>query len=177
MAHEASFIHTSDLHLNGERSRFTVLARIVSLCLKNKVSALVIAGDLFDENARKVTIKKAFSHLNKLNIPVFLIRGDEDAKIKPSNLPSNVKLIKRRIASFYLADHKIGMFHGRPEELPSKAKFDYLALGHFHDLTKINANTYYSGSPIQSLKYKKKQRYVIMVNFDGKKARPIRIKL
>jgi DNA repair exonuclease SbcCD nuclease subunit len=176
---KVSFIHTSDLHLNGEKSRFNVFSRIVSLCIKRKVTGFIIAGDLFDKEANKSTINKAyaqFSRLGKSHINVYLIRGDEDAKIKLGKLPSNVRLLRNN-STFSINGYKIGLFHGRPENIISKSKIDYIALGHFHDFTKVNSQAYYSGSPVPSLKYKIKPRYVISVKFYGKKAKPIRIKL
>jgi DNA repair exonuclease SbcCD nuclease subunit len=176
---ETSFIHTSDLHLNGEKSRFKVLSRVVSLCIKKKVAGLIVAGDLFDKDASQTTIKKAyvqFNHLNKASIPVYLIRGDEDAKVTLPKLPSNVRLLRNN-GAFSINGYKLGLFHGRPEDIAAKSKADYMALGHFHDFTKLNARAYYSGSPIPSLKYKAKQRYVIYVSLYGKRVRPIRIKL
>ncbi len=179
MKQEASFIHTSDLHLNGEKNRFNVFSRIVSLCIKRKVTGLIIAGDLFDEEANKSTINEAyiqFNRLDKKQIKVYLIKGDEDAKVKLSKLPVNVKLLRNNDV-LSINGYKIGLFHGLSEDIKSRAKVDYLALGHFHDFTKVNSRIYYSGSPIPSLKYKINPRYVMSVKFDGKRTKPIRIKL
>lgn len=179
MAKETSFIHTSDLHLNGEKNRFQILSKIVFLCIKKKVAALVIAGDLFDNQASKSTINKAYLEFNRLKeaqIKVFLIKGDEDAHIKLTNLPSNVELLNNN-ASFSINGHRIELFHGRPEDINPRSKAIYMALGHFHDFTKINSRAYYSGSPVPSLKYKIKPRYIIFVKLDQKVVRPIRIKL
>lgn len=179
MEKEISFVHTSDLHLDGEKSKFNVFSRIVSLCIKRKVAGLIIAGDLFDKQANKSIINKAyvqFNRLGKSQINVYLVKGDEDAKVKLSKLPSNVRLFRNN-STFSINGYKIGLFHGRPEDIILRSKVDYLALGHFHDFTKLNACAYYSGSPIPSLKYKIKPRYVISVKFYGKKAKPIRIKL
>jgi DNA repair exonuclease SbcCD nuclease subunit len=179
MEPETSFIHTSDLHLNGEKSRFNVFSRIVSLCIKRKVAGLIIAGDLFDKDATQTTIKRAyvqFNRLNKASIPVYLIKGDEDAKVTLPKLPSNVRLLRNN-GVFSVNDYKFGLFHGRPGDIATNPKADYMALGHFHDFTKVKSRAYYSGSPMPSLKYKMKTRYVIYVKFNGKKVRPIRIKL
>jgi hypothetical protein len=140
---------------------------------------LIIAGDLFDKQANKSIINKAyvqFNRLGKSQINVYLVKGDEDAKVKLSKLPSNVRLFRNN-STFSINGYKIGLFHGRPEDIILRSKVDYLALGHFHDFTKLNACAYYSGSPIPSLKYKIKPRYVISVKFAGKKVKPIRIKL
>lgn len=181
MAQEASFIHTSDLHLNGNKDRFEVLSNIVSLCLKRKVDALLIAGDLFDKNASRKTVYLAYKKLDLLKdegVRVFLIKGDEDARVKLSKIPLHIKLLKNKgVNSFSLKNRPIGLYHGLINNHMAKSKFDYFALGHFHDCTRINAHCYYSGSPIPSLKYKIKQRYVILVTFKGKKIKPIRIKL
>ena len=60
MAQEVKIIHTGDLHLGmtfkslGDKSKLhrrdcqDVFSNIINLCIKEKVDALLIAGDLFD---------------------------------------------------------------------------------------------------------------------------------
>lgn len=94
------FIHTADLHLDsplkslalrdsalaeviGTASR-TVFARIIDLCLEERVDALLIAGDLYDgaqtsmKTARFLT--QQLRRLDEAGIETFLIRGNHDAE-------------------------------------------------------------------------------------------------
>jgi DNA repair exonuclease SbcCD nuclease subunit len=94
------FIHTADLHLDsplkslalrdpalaeviGTASR-TVFARIIDLCLEERVDALLVAGDLYDgaqtsmKTARFLT--QQLRRLDEAGIETFLIRGNHDAE-------------------------------------------------------------------------------------------------
>ena len=104
-------IHTGDLHLGmtfkslGDKSKLhrrdcqDVFSNIIDLCVTEKVDALLIAGDLFDEpNPSKSVITFVIDELKRLkekNITVFLISGNHDAYKKDSfwftyKCPSNV---------------------------------------------------------------------------------------
>lgn len=95
-----SFVHTADLHLDsplktlalrdgelaemiGNASR-TVLTRIVDLCIDEAVSALLIAGDLYDGAQTSMkTARFLVQELQRLagaGIPAFVIRGNHDAQ-------------------------------------------------------------------------------------------------
>jgi len=104
-------IHTSDLHLGmtfnslGERSKLhridcqNVFSNIIDLCIKEKVNALLIAGDLFDSSdAPKSLVKFVIKELERLKdekINVFISSGNHDPYKKGSvwlefKFPSNV---------------------------------------------------------------------------------------
>jgi DNA repair protein SbcD/Mre11 len=94
------FIHTADLHLDSplrslalrdpdlaemiaDASR-SALQNIISLCLREKVDALLIAGDLYD--GQQTSMKTArflaaeLSRLDQAGIASFIIRGNHDAE-------------------------------------------------------------------------------------------------
>src|SRR3989338_357104 len=104
-------IHTSDLHLGmtfkglGDKSKLhridcqDVFSNIIDLCIKEKVSALLIAGDLFDSmDPQKSFVKfviNEFERLKKEGIQVFVSTGNHDPYKKDSvwieyKFPSNV---------------------------------------------------------------------------------------
>jgi len=109
------FIHTGDLHLDaplrslalrdedlfdvvGSATRLA-LERIVDLCLKEKVHALLIAGDLYDGDMRSMKtaafLTSQMELLHAEDIPVFIIRGNHDAEsviTKELVLPPNVRV-------------------------------------------------------------------------------------
>ncbi len=105
------FIQTSDLHLGmtfkslGDKSKLhridcqTVFSNIIDLCIKEKVNALLIAGDLFDTpEPQKSLVKFIINELEKLEkqkITVFIISGNHDPYKKGSvwleyKFPKNV---------------------------------------------------------------------------------------
>lgn len=104
-------IHTSDLHLGttfktlGDRSKIhridcqNVFSNIIELCIKEKVNALLISGDLFDNpEPQKPLVKFVSNELEKLkkeNIAVFIVSGNHDPYKKGGvwttyKFPSNV---------------------------------------------------------------------------------------
>lgn len=93
------FVHTADLHLDsplrslalrhpalaervGTASR-QVLTRIVDLCLAEAVDALLIAGDLYDDDQTSMKtagfLAAEMRRLEAAGIRVYLIRGNHDA--------------------------------------------------------------------------------------------------
>lgn len=150
-----------------------------------------------------------FKKLNNNNIRIFLIAGDHDSDLAANksflkNLPKKVVFFdkgkkfssdhyevygrsyarnREKIAINSTKKPVIGLFHGLINETGIKQlaqyNLSYIALGHFHDYTKVASKTpcYYSGSPVPSLFYKKKSRFVILVHLDERKAQPIKIKL
>lgn len=104
-------IHTSDLHLGatfkvlGDRSKIhridcqNVFSNIIEMCIKEKVNALLISGDLFDNpEPQKSLVKFVLAELEKLkneDISVFVVSGNHDPYKKGSiwatyKFPSNV---------------------------------------------------------------------------------------
>src|SRR6202021_3307860 len=89
----------------GNASR-QVFSRIVDLCLDEQVSALLLAGDLYDgEQTSMKTARFLAEQLRRLDaadIEVFIIRGNHDALSKITKelvLPENVHLFGGRAAA------------------------------------------------------------------------------
>ncbi|MFH1472458.1 MAG: metallophosphoesterase [Nanoarchaeota archaeon] len=111
MMKNIKMIHTSDLHLGttfkvlGDKSKFhrndcqDVFSNIVDLCIKEKVNALLIAGDLFETpEPQKSLVKFVTGEIERLNdekINVLISSGNHDPYKKGSvwaeyKFPSNV---------------------------------------------------------------------------------------
>jgi len=111
MAQEIKIIHTGDLHMGmtfkslGDKSKLhrrdcqDVFSNLIDLCIKEKVDAFLIAGDLFDKpNPTKAIVTFVIDELKRLkekNIPAFIISGNHDPYGKDSlwvtyKFPSNV---------------------------------------------------------------------------------------
>lgn len=85
------FAHMADCHLGGWRQPELSLLNLqhfqkaISLCLKEKVEFVLIAGDLFDSAYPSIdTLKEAFREFRRLreaDIPVFLIAGSHDYSV------------------------------------------------------------------------------------------------
>ncbi|AMK13768.1 DNA double-strand break repair protein Mre11 [methanogenic archaeon mixed culture ISO4-G1] len=104
------FIHCADLHLGArfkgldikdrnlaERLRDSVMEsfeRIVDRAIGEKVEALVISGDLYDDGNELPSTRLWFSEqLSRLDIPVFICRGNHDSSTSWDdciNYPPNV---------------------------------------------------------------------------------------
>lgn len=112
-------LHTADIHLDSplkslalrdESLRETVEAatraafiRIIDSALSERVTALLIAGDLFDGKQRSARtgafLIGQLDRLRTANIPVFYIRGNHDAEnpiIGSLDLPDNVHTFDAR---------------------------------------------------------------------------------
>ncbi|MDO8508332.1 MAG: exonuclease SbcCD subunit D [Nanoarchaeota archaeon] len=82
------FAHLADCHLDGWRQpelnalNLQSFQKTVSICIKEKVDFILIAGDLFDSSYPSIdTLKEAFKEFRRLSevkIPVFLIAGSHD---------------------------------------------------------------------------------------------------
>ncbi|MFW6386651.1 MAG: metallophosphoesterase family protein [Bacillota bacterium] len=113
MQDRIQFIHTADLHLGaplncgGEppsrlRSLFNeagyrVFTELVSRALEYGVDFVLIAGDVYDREARSVRAARFFfeqcARLSEEDIPVYVISGNHDPggeKREPFSLPDNV---------------------------------------------------------------------------------------
>ena len=85
------FAHLADCHLDGWRQpelnllNLQSFQRAISICIKEKVEFVLIAGDLFDSAYPSIDIlKEAFREFRKLNeakIPVFIIAGSHDYSV------------------------------------------------------------------------------------------------
>jgi DNA repair exonuclease SbcCD nuclease subunit len=129
------FVHAADLHIDSplrgleayqgapvERIRHATraaLENLVRLCIEERVAFLVVAGDLFDYDWRDFNtalfVVQQFHLLDRHSIPVFLIRGNHDARDEMSlkvPWPKNVKLFNHRQAETVALD-EIGLaLHG-----------------------------------------------------------------
>jgi len=143
-------------------------------------------------------VKREFHKLDEKRITVFVIMGDSDqGALNSISLGKNVKVFKsteiicKKIKGLsvygasYLNDNplrnfkskksknrSVGLLHVDIEDQNlsdiSNSGLDYLALGHYHDLSKVKSKVpcYYSGSSVKGLKYKKARRYFIEVDLD-----------
>ncbi len=113
------FIHTADVHLDSplrgleaypgapvERLRIATrqaFARVVDLCLEERVDFLIIAGDLFDTDVRDFQAALAAAaelrRLDQAQIPVYLILGNHDSREEMTRhvpWPANVTLFDHK---------------------------------------------------------------------------------
>lgn len=113
------FVHAADLHIDSplrglerydgapvERARLATrmaLENLVDLCIKEEVAFLVVAGDLFDFDWRDFNtahfVVNQFQRLKRLEIPIFVIRGNHDSRDEMSYKvpwPDNLKLLDHR---------------------------------------------------------------------------------
>lgn len=120
-------LHTADIHLDAplrslalrdETLRDAVraatraaLTRIVDVALLERVTALLIAGDLFDGRARSARtaafLTAQLDRLRDADIPVFYIKGNHDAENPITgalDLPDNVHVFDARGGKVQLAE-------------------------------------------------------------------------
>lgn len=110
------FIHTADWQLGlplrflrPERAaelrliRYQTVRRIADLALQHRVDAVIVAGDVLDDNGLgRDALQQASDALRTFGtIPVFLLPGNHDAATEDSalrrlDLPSNVHLLDKR---------------------------------------------------------------------------------
>ena len=111
--HPFRFIHTADLHLDSpfkglseiapalqsalRDATFQAFENIITLCLKRKVTFLVISGDIHDAANRSlrslVRLRSAFERLAEHDISVFMCHGNHDPLsgwVTKFTWPSNV---------------------------------------------------------------------------------------
>ncbi|MHB8879813.1 MAG: metallophosphoesterase family protein [Myxococcaceae bacterium] len=108
------FVHAADLHLDSpfrglgshralqpsfQLATVKALSRIVGLCLREKVSFLVLAGDLYDTRDRSVRARLALraelARLDEAGILTFIVHGNHDplsADPGALSLPASVKV-------------------------------------------------------------------------------------
>lgn len=122
-----TLLHTADLHLDSPLKSLalrdaslaeavatatrSVLARMVDLAIEEGVSALLIAGDLFDGEARSAKtaafVTAQCDRLAAAGIRVFLIKGNHDAENPITGdlvLPDNVHVFDGRGSKVQLAE-------------------------------------------------------------------------
>ncbi|MFW6116704.1 MAG: metallophosphoesterase family protein, partial [bacterium] len=86
------FIHAADLHLGvpltrfdqdcaerGRGARIQALENLLGQATANSADFVVIAGDLFDDNAiDSTTSRRAFHILENASVPVYVLPGNHD---------------------------------------------------------------------------------------------------
>lgn len=130
------FIHAADIHLDSplrglERyegapveelrgATRKALARLVELCIDEKVDFLLIAGDVYDGNWKDYNTGLFFirqmMRLRDAGIRVFLIRGNHDAESQITHklrLPEKVHCFDTRSAESVTLDDLGVVIHGR----------------------------------------------------------------
>jgi len=130
------FLHAADIHLDSplkgligqdssaaERVRTATrqsFDRLVSLAIEEKVSLLIIAGDLYDGDWRDYKTGLFFAaqmgRLNAANIAVYLLHGNHDAEsqiTKRLDLPGNVHVFDTRRPETFRLDELNVALHGQ----------------------------------------------------------------
>ncbi len=126
------FLHAADIHLdsplkglaqrNPAASSATREAfdNLVSQAIHEKVSFMVIAGDLYDGDWRDFQTGLFFvqqmGRCAKAGIPAFLLHGNHDAESQITRnlaLPENVKVFSARNPQTYEVDHAGVVLHGQ----------------------------------------------------------------
>ena len=178
------FVHTADIHLdsplktlalkdaklaeiagNATRQAFV---NIISLCLVEKVDALLIAGDLYDGQLKSMKtaafLVAQLERLTKAGIRAFIIRGNHDAESRITrhlSLPDGVHVFSGRGETVELkqagvAIHGISFAKPRaPESLVVKLKppvSGVFNIGMLHtSLSGDSAHDVYSPCTVQNL--------------------------
>ena len=127
MGKKFSFIHTADIHLGDilhisskspkefYNASYTAFKNICDYAIKNKVDFIIIAGDLFHNKGRSISVDKFFyEQCNRIApIKIFIIGGNHDPleeEIEIFNKPSNLFLFNGDMAEskeFYSHDKLI----------------------------------------------------------------------
>lgn len=118
-------LHSADLHLGSplraasaplRQAADGVLGRIVDVALAERVEAIVLAGDIFDNAVADVALRAQFvgqlSRAVRAGVPVVMIRGNHDALLDLSQigpLGEGLHLLTRDAPSVEL---KGAVFHG-----------------------------------------------------------------
>lgn len=131
-----SFIHAADIHLdspllglsayegapveslrNAPREAFR---NLIDEAIQQRVDFMVISGDLYDGGWKDFNtglfFSKEMGHLERENIPVFIVHGNHDAEseiTKQLTLPDNVKVFSTRKAETHLIEDLEVALHGQ----------------------------------------------------------------
>jgi DNA repair protein SbcD/Mre11 len=75
-------LHTADIHLRDDHSeRWEALQKIIGLCKKESVDAMVISGDLFDADIDALKLKGKLRELfSNIDHDIYVIPGNHDEK-------------------------------------------------------------------------------------------------
>ena len=114
------FIHAADLHLGSvfsgfhhmhgaiydklKNSSYTALAKLVDKAIQERIDFVIIAGDIYDHEARnlkaQLKFKSEMERLNHHSIPVYLIHGNHDyinGNYFDISLPPNVHIFRQEV--------------------------------------------------------------------------------
>lgn len=139
---ERTFLHAADIHLDSPMlglSRYAeapeelfrnaprrALINLVDLALDKRVSAVVIAGDLFDGDWRSAETGLFFiaqmARLAEAGIPVAVLSGNHDAASKMTHSlkwPDNVSLFPHKKPGTFLFEESGLALHGQSFERPA----------------------------------------------------------
>ena len=137
MGNEFTFIHCADLHLGSRfkgladynrslaesmrESVFESFERIVDLAIDRKADALIISGDVFDDSNELPSTRMRFvQQLSRLDIPVFICRGNHDSSTSwdaSIPYPDNVHEFGTEAESYEFGDVQIiGISYAQPHE-------------------------------------------------------------
>lgn len=129
------FVHAADLHVDSplrglerypgapaERARLATreaLKNLVDLCLAEEAAFLLVAGDLFDSDWKDFNtplyVVDQFQRLNRLGIPILVIRGNHDSNDEMSYKvpwPENVTLFGHETPTTTILDSLGVAIHG-----------------------------------------------------------------
>ena len=143
------FVHAADLHIDSpmrgldrydgaptlrlRAATRRALENLVALCLEEKVSFLLLAGDVFDGTWKDFSTGLFFAaqmtRLREAKIPVVIVRGNHDAAssiTKSLPLPDNVRELSAKKPETYELADAATCIHG--QSFPHRATTDDLAL-------------------------------------------------
>lgn len=89
---------------------YGIYKRFAKSCLKNKVNAIVVCGDIFDKNNPSEELVAVFisimNMLAQVKVPVYIVVGNHDAIADPEHLSclSFIKKLKKKYPNFHLIE-------------------------------------------------------------------------
>lgn len=175
---ELKFIHTADIHLgrplsfagNPSQELLDIFNKAGEMALKNlvdksikyEVDFIIIAGDLYDLEARSVKSSRFFleqcRRLKKENIPVYIISGNHDPagkKREPFEMPDNVHFFSSETAEtkfFSKNNLKAARIIGQSyrEKFESRSMYSYYTAP---DKAILNIGVIHTGLDKESKRY------------------------
>lgn len=115
-------IHCADIHLgsslnsnfNSEKANerkselFSTFVSMIEYAVDNDVEAVIIAGDLFDNNTPNKTLKKnVYQAIEKYpDIHFYYLKGNHDKSIDETEIPENMHLFTDKWTTYTLGESK-----------------------------------------------------------------------
>lgn len=152
MADEVRILHAADIHLDSpllgldgtadeqtvhelRRATAGALHNLVDLALQEQPAAVVIAGDLYDGDAKDYQTGRTFiremQRLDDADIPVMIIAGNHDAAsviTRSLTPPSNVHVFSTDKPELFALEDRGLVFHG--QGFPNRAVLDNLVVNY-----------------------------------------------